>query len=73
MNKTLNYARKSIVIADKAKLFTVSVNKNVKHIKKDGLSLIKIKKIPTYGIPSRKFASVFMISKILKREFCVHK
>lgn len=33
MNKTSNYASKSIVVADKAKLFTVSVNKNVKHIK----------------------------------------
>ena len=45
MNKTLNYACKSIVVADKAKLFTVSVNKNVKHIK-DGLSLIKNKEFP---------------------------
>lgn len=49
MNKTLNYASKSIVVADKAKLFTVSVNKNVKHFKQkkkkndDGLSLIKKK------------------------------
>lgn len=51
MNKTLNYASKSIVVADKAKLFTVSVNKNVKH-KKDGLSLIK-----KFGIPQRIFTS----------------
>lgn len=70
MNKTLNYASKSIVVADKAKLFTLSVNKIVKHTKMTVFSLIKIRNsIKNIHIFFRYSGKEF----ILKQEFCVHK